>query len=275
MGTPSPNFERRILGRTGLEVGRLGIASSYGVSGEALEKAFERGVNYIYWGSRRTTSFGEGLKRLKSQRDRFTMVIQSYTRVAGLMGWSLERALRALTFDHADVLLLGMWNKPVTPKILDAARELKRRGLVRFLAVSTHRRVQVPTIAAGSDFDIVHFRYSAAHPGAERDIFPHLPNTNRPGMVSFTATSWGQLMGTANPLANITNRAHPIPKGERTPNAADCYRFVLSRPEVDVCLTGPSNEAQMNEALDALQRGPMTEDELAWMQRVGKAVAGR
>jgi aryl-alcohol dehydrogenase-like predicted oxidoreductase len=175
------SIESRVLGRTGLEVSRIGISSSYGIPGDALERAFERGVNYIYWGSRRLASFGEGLKRLKPQRDRFTLVIQSYTRIASLMGWSLERALRALTYDHADVLLLGMWNKPVTPRILDAARELKRRGLVRFLAVSTHQRTLVPAIAAASNFDIVHFRYNAAHPGAEQDIFPHLPATNRPG----------------------------------------------------------------------------------------------
>ena len=144
METPSGSLERRTLGRTGLEVGRLGISSSYGVPGDALERAFERGVNYIYWGSRRTASFGEGLKRLRPQRDKFVLVIQSYARIAGLVTWSLERALRTLRYDHADVLLLGMWNKPVAPRILDAARELKRRGLVRFLAVSTHQRTLVP-----------------------------------------------------------------------------------------------------------------------------------
>ena len=275
MESPSANFDRTRLGRTGLEVGRLGISSSYGVPGDALERAFERGVNYIYWGSRRLASFGEGLKRLKPQRDRFTLVIQSYTRMASLMGWSLERALRTLTFDHADVLLLGMWNKAVPPRILDAARELKRRGLVRFLGVSTHHRAMVPQFAAADDFDIVHFRYNAAHPGAEQDIFPHLPAINRPGMVSFTATSWGQLVGQTNVMARIANPSHPIPKGERVPTATDCYRFVLSRPEVDVCMTGPSNEARMNEALEALQLGPMTEEELAWMYRVGRAVAGK
>ena len=275
MDIPSTQFERRTLGRTGLEVSRIGISSSYGASGDVLERAFEQGVNYIYWGSRRLASFGEGLKRLKSQRDRFTLVIQSYTRMASLMGWSLERALRALTFDHADVLLLGMWNKPVTPRILDAARELKRRGLVRFLAVSTHQRTIVPQIAAADDFDIVHFRYNAAHPGAEQDIFPHLPSPNRPGMVAFTATSWGQLLSAPKLLPRLAYRAHAIPKGERVPTAMDCYRFVLSRPEVDVCMTGPSNAERMEEALEALRRGPMTEEELAWMQRVGRAVAGK
>jgi aryl-alcohol dehydrogenase-like predicted oxidoreductase len=268
---PSSKFERRILGRTGLEVGRIGISSSYGVPGDALERALERDVNYIYWGSRRLASFGAGLKRLGPQRDRFVLVIQSYTRMASLMAWSLERALRELHFDHTDVLLLGMWNKPVPPRILDAARELKRRGLVRFLAVSTHQRTLVPAIAAGDDFDIVHFRYNAAHSGAEQDIFPHLPAVNRPGLVSFTATSWGQLLG----RSPFYLGGHPLPKNERIPTATDCYRFVLSRPEVDVCMTGPSNEARMNEALEALTRGPMTEEELAWMQRVGRAAAGK
>ncbi len=274
MEAPSGSFERRVLGRTGLQVGRLGIASGYGVPGDALERAFERGVNYLFWGSRRTASFGEGLRRLRPQRDRFVLVIESYTRVAGLLAWSLERALRALSFDHADVLLLGMWNKPVPPKILNAARELKQRGLVRFLAVSTHQRTLVPQIAAANDFEIAHFRYNAAHPRAEKDIFPNLPAANRPGLVAFTATSWGQLLGKSG-LQGFFMGTHPIPKDERIPTAMDCYRYVLSRPEVDVCMTGPSNAAQMEEGLEALRRGPMTEEELAWMQRVGRAVAGK
>ncbi len=274
MPPQSVSMDRRVLGRSGLEVGRLGISSSYGIPGDGLERAFERGVNYIYWGSRRLASFGEGLKRLSPQRDRFVLVIQSYTRVAGLMAWSLERALRALSFDHADVLLLGMWNKEVPPRILDAARQLKQRGLVRFLAVSTHQRKLVPQIAAAHDFEVVHFRYNAAHPGAEQDIFPQLPAADRPGLVAFTPTSWGQLLG-KSPLQRISLGSHPLPKGERTPTATDCYRYVLSRPEVDVCMTGPSNWTRMEEALEALRLGPMSQEELAWMQRVGRAVAGK
>jgi predicted aldo/keto reductase-like oxidoreductase len=168
-------------------------------------------------------------------------------------------------------MLLGMWNRPVAPKILDAARQLQQRGLVRFLAVSTHRRALVPQIAAAREIDIVHFRYNAVHPGAERDIFPNLPAADRPGLVAFTATSWGQLLG----HAPLLMPAHAVPKNERAPTAVDCYRYVLSRPEVDVCMTGPSNAARMDEALEALRRGPMTEAELAWMRRVGRAVAGK
>ena len=37
----------RILGRTGLKVGRLGVACSYGAPTAAFEEAFEQGVNYF------------------------------------------------------------------------------------------------------------------------------------------------------------------------------------------------------------------------------------
>jgi len=271
--TTNTDFTRALLGRTGRAVCRLGVSASYGVPGDAVERAFERGVNYLYWGSMRRDSFGAALRHLGPRRDEFVLVIQSYTRAASLMGWSLERALRALRFDYTDVLLLGMWNKPVAPRILDAAQRLKARGLVRFLAVSTHTRALVPPIAAGRDFDIVHFRYNAVHPGAETDIFPHLPAANRPGLTAFTATSHGELLGKGFLQGVAGSRS--LPKGERVPTAADCYRFVLTRPEVDVCLTGPKDAAQLEHALEALRLGPMSADELAWMRRVGRAVSGK
>jgi aryl-alcohol dehydrogenase-like predicted oxidoreductase len=272
MADTQTSFERGVLGRTGLPVGRLGLAAGYGVPAAAVEKAVECGVNYLFWGSRRTKSFGDALKAMRSQRERLILVLQSYSRGAGLMQWSLERALRAIGYDYTDVLLLGWWNRPVTPKIMDAALELKRRGLVRHLAVSTHHRPFVEQAAA--EFDIVHFRYNAAHPGAEQDVFPLLHETNRPGMVSFTATSWSQLLG-KNGLQNRVMGGHGIPESERTPKGVDCYRFVLGRPEVDVCLTGPATAEQMEEALEALRLGPLNEEEDAWMRRVGRSVAGK
>jgi len=250
------SFEARTLGRTGLRVGPLGVSASYGVPGAAVERAFERGVNYLYWGSRRSDSFGQALRNLAPRRDRMVLVLQSYSRSALLLRWSVERGLRAIGFDYADILLLGLWNKPVPERILEAARSLRQRGLIRHIAVSSHHRPLVPQFAASTDIDVVHFRYNAAHPGAERDIFPHLPAANRSGLVAYTATNWGKLLKKA-------------PAGERVPTAADCYRFALTRPEVDVCMTGPSSAAHLEDALRALDGGPMNSEELAWMRRVG------
>jgi aryl-alcohol dehydrogenase-like predicted oxidoreductase len=261
-------FDRTVLGSTGLTVGRLGVASSYGVQAKVVESAFEQGVNYFYWGTLRRGGFGEAIRHLGPQRERFVVVVQSYSRIAKLAGWSIERALRELHLDHADILLLGLWNTAVPERILDAARKMRDRGLVRYLAISSHNRSFLGGLVESRAFDVVHFRYNAKHTGAEADIFPHISShvaaQNRPGMVSYTATSWKQLM---NP--------EKVPKGERVPTAADCYRFVLSRSEVDVCMTGPANAAHMEEALTALRQGPMPETELAWMRRVGVAIRGQ
>ena len=43
--------EQVTLGRTGLKVGQLGIASGYKAPAAAIEEAFERGCNYFTWGT--------------------------------------------------------------------------------------------------------------------------------------------------------------------------------------------------------------------------------
>jgi predicted aldo/keto reductase-like oxidoreductase len=116
-------------------------------------------------------------------------------------------------------------------------------------------------VAADRRYGIFHVRYNAAHRGAEREIFEKLPAVDRPGIVVYTATRWGKLI-------NVRG----LPKGTQSPRASDCYRFVLSNSAVDVCMTGPKNMEHMKEALAALDRGPMPEDELAWMRKVGDHV---
>ena len=254
-------FERAVLGRTGIETGRIGLASSYGAPANVVELAFDRGVNYFYWGSLRRDRFADGLRALAPRRERFLLVTQSYSVVAALIGPSLERALRSLRFDYTDVLLLGLWNRVPPRRILDTCRTLRERGLVRYLGLSTHNRPLIARLAADPQFDIFHVRYNAVHRGAEREVFPQLLTSHPPGLVSFTATSWRQLLGHKR-----------IPANEKVPTAADCYRFVLSQPAVNVCMTGPADAAQFQHALDALDRGPMSEDEIAWMRRVGDAI---
>lgn len=256
------HWRRTTLGRTGCPVGRLGLSASYGADARCVALGFERGVNYFYWGSIRESGFGEGLRQLRSRRDEIVLVIQSYSRVASLLGWSVERALRSLHMDYADVLLLGYWNSGMSGRIVDAAVELRRRGLVRHLAISTHNRQFAVEYARNPAVGALHVRYNAVHPGAERDIFPHLATLplERPGIVAFTATSWGGLM-----------TPDKVPAGDPVPTAGDAYRFVLTNPAVDVCMTGPAHLKQFTAALDAWDKGPLTSDQLAWMRRVGQA----
>ena len=80
----------------------------------------------------------------------------------------------------------------------------------------------------------------------------------------FTATCWGKLL-----------KPKPMPAGDRPLAPADCYRFVLSHPDVDVCLTGPSTPSQMADNLRALTAGPLDAEEMARVRRIGKHIYGK
>ena len=259
----SPLFERRQLGRTGLTAGRLGVSSGYGAPTEAFEEAFERGVNYFYWGSRRTEAMRRAIRSIVAQgkRDKLILVLQSYTRWAPWMERSLTKGLRELGADSADILLLGWYGHPPSRKILERAEKMRERGLFRFLAISGHRRPFFAEIGGDTQYGVFHLRYNAAHRGAEAEVFPKLPDQDRPGIVTFTTTRWGDLL-----------KSGKMPAGEAPLTGSDCYRFALSNPAVDVCMSGPSDLGQMREALRALDLGPLSDDEMARARRIGDFV---
>ncbi|MCP4566915.1 MAG: hypothetical protein GY841_04975, partial [FCB group bacterium] len=65
------------------------------------------------------------------------------------------------------------------------------------------------------------------------------------------------------------------PKDSRVPTAGECYRLVLSNPNVHVCLTAPSNIKHLEENLAALEAGPLSPEDHAFMCEVGDAVRGK
>ncbi len=259
------------LGRTGLRVSRLGIGSSFTSDARVIEEAVERGVNYLYWGSIRRPAFGRAIRDVaRRRREGVVVTVQSYTRVAALLAPSVEIALRRTGLDYFDFLLLGMWNRPPGPALVDAARRLVERGRVRHLMLSTHNRPSLQQHfrefeRGESPYDAFMLRYNAVHRGAERDVFPHLPAEGaRPGILAYTATRWGHLCDPAK-----------MPPGEAPPPARDCYRFALSHPDVDLVLCGPKDRDQMREALCALDAGPLAPDERERLVRIGDHVYGR
>lgn len=258
--------EKRILGRTGLAVGRLGVGTSYGVDAASLSEAFERGVNYFYWGSRRSEAMAQVIGDVDraGRRADLVVVLQQYTRSALFLKWSFDRGLRRLGLDRADVLLLGWYGKAPSPRVMDAAMELRERGRVGHIALSGHNRPLFPELAADGRFGLFHVRYNAAHRGAEAEVFARIPPGGRPGLVAFTATRWGDLLNPAK-----------MPEGEPALSASECYRFALSHPSVDVVLCGPKDREQMREALRALELGPLSPQEAERVRRIGDHVHAR
>ncbi len=254
--TPAALGDKRVF--------RLGLAANYGIDEDGVRAAMDRGVNLFLW-----TARGKALKSplkaaLASRRDEVAVV--GYATI-GWFGWGVRRGaeslLRELGTDQLDVLLLGWvgvgaaWTSATESELV----HLRESGKVGAIGVSIHDRPRAGTLAASSPLDLLMIRYNAAHPGAEKDIFPHVRD-RKPSILAYTATAWRRLL--------------KRPKGwdGSVMTAGDCYRFQLSSPHVDLAITGPASRAQMDENLDALAKGPLSPDEETWMRAFGRAVHG-
>jgi aryl-alcohol dehydrogenase-like predicted oxidoreductase len=256
------------LGRTGLLVSRLGIGAGYGISARAVERAFhEYGINYFYWNFGWRKGVSRAIKHLaKKYREKMVVAIQSYDHSGFLLKHTISKRLKKVGIDYADIMIFGWFNHPPGKWLLNVGRKLQDEGKVRFLGMSGHRRAAFSDLAKRVDnpIDVFMLRYNAANRGAEKDVFPFLPRENRPGMTTYTATRWSLLL-----------KKRKMPKGENPLTAAECYRFVLSNPKVDLCLMGPASESQLLQGLHALEHGPLSEKEMARIRKIGDHVYGR
>jgi aryl-alcohol dehydrogenase-like predicted oxidoreductase len=209
---------------------------------------------------------GTALKNLcRENREHLVTVFQSYDHSGILMRRSVEKGLRMTGTDYTDVLLLG-WYNYLPSRVIEKAMLLKKEGKIRFIAMSGHNRKLFGRLAADPEcpIDIFMVRYNAVHTGAEQDIFPFIPEKDPPGITIYTATAWRKLL---NP--------NKMPDGEAPLTAAECYRFVLSHPACDLCLTGPSTMAQMVENMKALDDGPLICEEKSTIRSIGKHIYGK
>jgi aryl-alcohol dehydrogenase-like predicted oxidoreductase len=250
------------LGRTGIMVSRLGIGASYGVSRDACREAFDAGINYFFWGSSRTPGMALAIRDLAPRhRDQLCVVLQSYARSPRLLSRSIRKGLDTLRLEHVDILLLGWHDTEPKQRLLDAVEAERREGTFRYLAISSHQRPVFRTFLQDGRYDAFHVRYNAANTGAERDLFPYLPQEGSPGIAAFTALRWGDLLDPKR-----------MPPGEAPLTAAECYRFALSNPHVQVAITGPRTDDEMRQALGVLQDGPLDSHEMARVRAIGEHV---
>lgn len=259
------DFLRATLGATGRQVFRLGLSASYRPGEWAIRRALDEGVNYLFCYAIDTqmTRVIRGLPA--RERDRLVVATGGYNWVA----WhpplrvSLERALRRLNTDYIDVFhYLGVL-KPAQfdARLQDELAALRDDGRVKAIAISCHDRRFAGSLALDGTLDVLMVRYNAAHPGAERDIFP-LVHTHNTGVVAYTATRWGRLLV----------RPRGWPAAEPIATAGQCYRFVLSNPAVHVALMAPRHERELTDNLREVRRGPLDDDEQRFMRRFGECV---
>ncbi len=258
--------DTRVLPGIGKAVYPLGLAPNFGIDQKGIEEALER-MSYVFWtpSPGKMAKAAEPLKAaLKRDRDRYVVASgPTVSLTAGNIRRTVERVLKKLDTDYVDLFQmhwLGVTSAWVDGTVDEMVR-LRDEGKVKALGVSIHDRARAGKLAADSPLDMLMIRYNAAHPGAERDIFPQLDRDKR-GICSYTATRWGKLL------------KRPKAWTGEVPTAGHCYRFCLADPHVDVTLSGPGSVKELRENLEAVEQGPLSDEEMAWMREFGRVVHG-
>ena len=142
-------LEERELGRTGMQTSRLGIGSTFGAPASAIEEAFERGINYLYWGTVRQPEFARAMVKLsRPHRDELILTIQSYSNDPDSIEGEVEEALKSAGLEYFDFLLLGNRGEVPGDAYVDVFERLRERGKVRFMSLSSHNRPMLPKLLA-------------------------------------------------------------------------------------------------------------------------------
>ncbi len=249
------------MSHSSIGTARIGLGAAYGIGARGVLQAFDRGVRFFLWGALPKADFGAGLRQLAQRhREPLRIAVQSYARHGWAVRPGVELARYRLKTDYLDWLCLANWNAPPPPEIIDAARALQERGVVRNVMISCHHRPAFQEFLRPPGWAGWMVRYNAAHRAAEQEVFPLATGPTRPAVIAYTALRWGTLL-----------EARYAPAGEPPLSAEEAYRFVLSHPAVDLCLAGPRNEAELASALRALDAGPLDEAGLLRARRVGDA----
>ena len=261
----SNDFLNTSFGKNGPKVFRIGLSATYRPEKKTIYKAIDEGINFFFAYGFDTQMISVLKDVFKGNREKYMIATGAYNLI-----WThtdvrktLEKRLKKLNTDYIDTFLfLGVMKEKQFPEIVrDELHKIREEGKVRRIGISSHNRKLVGRLASEGDLDAFMMRYNAAHRGAEDDIFPHL-KTHDPGIISYTATRWGFLL----------RRPKNWPQEERIPDAGICYRFVLSNPNVDVCLNAPSNLKQLEENLAGVRQGYLNDEDMAFMKKFGDVI---
>ncbi len=261
----SSAFQMRSLGATGIPVFPIGLSASYRPGIRTVWAAADEGVNLFFAFGIDRQMTGALKELMPSRREQFVLVTgaHNYLWRSQDIRKAFEKRLRQFKTDYIDVFLFLGVMRPAqfTPRVREELWKLKEQERVRAIGLSCHDRAFLGRLAEGGDVTTLMLRYNAAHRGAETDTFPRL-TAHHPGVISYTATRWTYLLRPPGGWGH----------GGRVPTAGECYRFVLSNPNVHVVLTAPRNERQLRENIAAVRMGPLDHDDMEFMRAFGDAV---
>ncbi|NOZ21001.1 MAG: aldo/keto reductase [Planctomycetes bacterium] len=247
-------METAILGRTGLEVKRLGFGGiklprveSPELAAQIVERAIDLGVNFIDT----ARGYGPSEERIgmvmKKRRDEVVLASKVIRRTREEAEEDIETSLRNLQTDRIDLYQvhdLSLWEnyeKATGPGgALEAVQAARDAGKVRYIGVSGHELdILVEAINSGV-FDTVQVAYNLANRGAAEKVIP-LAKEKDMGVINMKPFAGGMM------LAEVKRTDEDADLPQITAEAG--LRFCLSQPDITVVIPGMQKLEEVDENL--------------------------
>jgi predicted aldo/keto reductase-like oxidoreductase len=294
-----PRFtDRLVLGDQGLRVSPYCLG--WVDSAETVGAAFDAGINFffittdLHWPGYEATRRGvrELLARGPEIRDQVVVAGVCYQTRPIFCHGPFQELLDAMPgLGRLDVLIAGAVYGDEQGKRFPVYQGHREAGFLgaRAIGMSFHDRSAALAAMRDRRVDIAFVRYNPDHPGAAKDLFPHLPSSSprprfrsegsgargngkdrkapRTLLFSFKST-FGYVPPTAMEAMGLHGSVYWHPE------ITDYYRFSLSRPEIDGVLMGPNTPGELQGVAEALARGPLTAEEQAYLVDVARVARG-
>ncbi len=304
----------RILGRTGLQVSELGFGAlftsslgpGFDESRAAVRRALELGVTYFDTAPAYANS-EEILGRILADV-RAPLIVA--TKLGGRpqpfdarnkdqLRRSIEESLRLLHREVIDVLLLhepdrprqyGWWTdaRAVAGPVLEVLEDLKKRGVIRFTGLAGTTVTEMAHLIRSDRFDVVltAFNYSALFREATHEVLPAAKERVM-GIVLGSVLHQGALARRYDAI--VRAKPHWLAKARQEQLLAFYafldevglsiielgLRFAISNRDAATVLIGPKTARQVEEAVAAVERGPLPADVVARLDNLAALVPFR
>jgi aryl-alcohol dehydrogenase-like predicted oxidoreductase len=307
-------MNKRVLGRTGLEVSELAlgglfvssVGGPYEQAREAVHRALQLGVNYVdtapgYRDSEQVLGMAlEGETAPCILSTKLGGRPQPFNaQDKGQLLRSVDESLRLLKRSQIDILMVHEPDRPgqydwwsdwesFNGPVLEVLDQLKRDGVVRYTGLGGTTAHTMPHIIRTGRFDVVltAFNYSLLWREAEIDV---LPAAKEQGM--------GIIIGSPLQQGALARRYdEEVRHGARwlsSPRRAQylalyafldelgiCLaelglRFVISNPNISCTLMGARSREEVEQNVAAVEKGPLTPDVLKRLDEIAAMVPFR
>ena len=274
-------MEKRTLGRTGIEVSRLGLGlaeiSRQELQGretpdaaQVLNLALDIGINFLDTAPCYASTEALMGSAVSHRRDEYFLASKCGHAVeteaepwtAGLIAESVDRSLRRLNTDYLDILQLHSCDLDVLERgeVIEAVIKAREQGKTRFIGYSGDNEAALWAARSGI-FDTLQTSFNLVDQGARRELFG-AARASGMGIIIKRPVGNGVWGRTSSPYkyadeyfrrAQSMMEAGPVPGAPEDPMLV-AMGFLLAHDEVDTAIAGTHNPAHLRGNVDMIER---------------------